>query len=178
MDLLGEPLTVGMPELPVNGRTTYGGHHFVHGRLLSDSPMRHHPLTPMTNPDLVAWLGMQTRRRVGLTPYAVVEGGPSAIAKHWSGTASAGVEISILDCLNDRHAADLCEAACELTVIRRFRVRDPSARGLAVARLDRRGSLRSTRGVDGQPWLRGAGGGGQLLGGDSGAECLACGTRG
>lgn len=75
LDELGEDFTVAVPALPVNGRTTYQGYHFVHRRLLSDSPMRHHPLTPMTNPGLVELLGRQTRRRVGLAPYAEVEAG-------------------------------------------------------------------------------------------------------
>src|SRR3712207_48290 len=47
MDELGEAFTVAVPALPVNGRTTYQGYHFVGSQLLSDSPMRLHPLTPM-----------------------------------------------------------------------------------------------------------------------------------
>lgn len=66
MDALGEGFTIALPALPVNGRTTYQGYHFVHQQLLSDSPMRDHPLTPMTNPNLVNLLGQQTKRKVGL----------------------------------------------------------------------------------------------------------------
>jgi uncharacterized protein YgbK (DUF1537 family) len=51
MDELGEPFTVALPALPVNGRTTYMGQHFVNGQLLSDSPMRNHPLTPVCRQD-------------------------------------------------------------------------------------------------------------------------------
>ena len=57
LEELNEDFTVALPALPVNGRTTYQGYHFVHGQLLSDSPMREHPLTPMTDPDLVRLLG-------------------------------------------------------------------------------------------------------------------------
>src|SRR3712207_6328295 len=53
LDELGEEFTVALPALPVNGRTTYQGHHFVHRQLLSDSPMRRHPLTPTTNPNQI-----------------------------------------------------------------------------------------------------------------------------
>jgi uncharacterized protein YgbK (DUF1537 family) len=40
------------------------GHLFVGDRLLSESPLRDHPLTPMTDPDLVRWLAHQTPRPV------------------------------------------------------------------------------------------------------------------
>src|SRR5919107_3226355 len=50
LEELGEEFTVALPALPVNGRTTYRGYHFVHDRLLSDSPMRDHPLTPKAVP--------------------------------------------------------------------------------------------------------------------------------
>ena len=76
LDELAEDFTIALPALPVNGRTTYQGYHFVHQQLLSDSPMREHPLTPMTNPNLVDLLGRQTARRVGLAPYQEVEAGP------------------------------------------------------------------------------------------------------
>ncbi len=45
---LGESFTMVCPALPVNGRTVYNGHLFVFGELLSDSGMRNHPVTPMT----------------------------------------------------------------------------------------------------------------------------------
>lgn len=37
------------PALPINGRTVYQGHLFVEDQLLSDSSMRHHPSTQMTD---------------------------------------------------------------------------------------------------------------------------------
>src|SRR5215216_2262657 len=75
LDETGEQFTIAVPALPVNGRTTYQGYHFVGDQLLSDSPMRHHPLTPMANPNLVDLLGRQTKRRTGLAPYNEVEAG-------------------------------------------------------------------------------------------------------
>ncbi len=117
MDTLSESFTIALPALPVNGRTTYCGYHFVKQRLLSDSPMRNHPLTPMTNPDLVDLLSRQTKRDVGLTPYVIVERGPDEIAKHWRELREQGCAISIVDCLSDEHASDLSEAACEMKLI-------------------------------------------------------------
>ena len=37
LDELGEDFTIALPALPVNGRTTYQGYHFVYQQLLSDS---------------------------------------------------------------------------------------------------------------------------------------------
>jgi uncharacterized protein YgbK (DUF1537 family) len=56
------------PAFPETGRTIYLGHLFVGDVLLSDSPMRNHPLTPMTDANLVRVLGRQTKAPVGLVP--------------------------------------------------------------------------------------------------------------
>src|SRR5215210_2019419 len=95
MEELNEPFTVALPALPVNGRTTYQGYHFVHEQLLSDSPMRNHPLTPMTNPDLVDLLGRQTRHRVSLAPYQEVEGGRDRLKQYFNELREQGVEIAL-----------------------------------------------------------------------------------
>src|SRR3954464_4856762 len=50
LEELGEHLTLVCPASPEHGRTSYLGHLFVGDALLSESPMRHHPLTPMTDP--------------------------------------------------------------------------------------------------------------------------------
>lgn len=114
---LGETFTIAFPALPVNGRTTYCGYHFVKGQLLSDSPMRLHPLNPMTNPNLVDFLSKQTSRIVGLTPYEIVARGAEAIASHWSQLRGQSVAVSIVDCLDDAHAASICDAACGLRLM-------------------------------------------------------------
>jgi len=49
---LGEPFTLAVPALPVNGRTQYLGHLFVNGVPLHESPLRNHPLNPMTTANL------------------------------------------------------------------------------------------------------------------------------
>ena len=53
MEALDCDLTVACPAFPATGRTIYKGHLFVFNELLSDSSMRNHPLTPMTDPSLV-----------------------------------------------------------------------------------------------------------------------------
>jgi uncharacterized protein YgbK (DUF1537 family) len=117
LDELGEEFTVAVPALPVNGRTTYQGHHFVNGRLLSDSPMRQHPLTPMTNPNLVELLGRQTRRKVGLAPYAEVEAGAEGLKAYLRGLRREGVSVALVDCLSERHLETICRATEGLRLV-------------------------------------------------------------
>ena len=67
MDALGADFTIACPAFPENGRTVFKGHLFVGDVLLSDSGMRNHPLTPMTDANLVRVLQAQcTKREVGL----------------------------------------------------------------------------------------------------------------
>ena len=78
LDELGADRTVVTPAYPANGRTVYKGHLFVGDLLLSESSMRNHPLTPMTDSNLVRVLQRQTDRPVGLlgTPdvtYAIAD---------------------------------------------------------------------------------------------------------
>jgi uncharacterized protein YgbK (DUF1537 family) len=97
MDLLGETRTIACPAFPANGRTVYLGHLFVGDRLLSESGMRDHPLTPMRDPDLVRVLGRQTQRQVHLIPHPVVAQGAAVIA-----AALDGMEgIAIVDALSE-----------------------------------------------------------------------------
>jgi 3-dehydrotetronate 4-kinase len=71
-DALGTSFTVANPAFPTNKRTVYQGYLFVGDVLLSESGMRHHPLTPMTDPSLVRVLQRQTKHKVGLVPYTMV----------------------------------------------------------------------------------------------------------
>jgi uncharacterized protein YgbK (DUF1537 family) len=67
-DALGVKGVVVCPAFPALGRTVYQGHLFVGDRLLDESGMQHHPLTPMTDADLRRWLRRQTRSAVGHVP--------------------------------------------------------------------------------------------------------------
>lgn len=64
-DALGTSGVIVCPAFPATGRTVYQGHLFVFDKLLSESGMQHHPLTPMTDPDIRRWLGHQTRGPIG-----------------------------------------------------------------------------------------------------------------
>src|SRR5215212_530230 len=114
---LGEEFTVALPALPVNGRTTYRGYHFVHERLLSDSAMREHPLTPMTDANLVRHLSRQTARRVGLAPYDAVGAGAEELKRRFERLRADGVSVAIVDCLSDAHVETICRASADLRLV-------------------------------------------------------------
>jgi uncharacterized protein YgbK (DUF1537 family) len=66
MNALQTDFTIACPAFPETGRTIYNGYLFVGDVPLNESGMRDHPLTPMTDANLVRVLQAQTRRSVGL----------------------------------------------------------------------------------------------------------------
>src|SRR6185369_6788281 len=84
MAALDTDFTIACPAFPANGRTIYKGHLFVGDQLLSDSGMRHHPLTPMTDSNLVRVLQQQASRPVGLVDCSIVSQGAAAIARRFA----------------------------------------------------------------------------------------------
>ncbi|MEZ5931536.1 MAG: four-carbon acid sugar kinase family protein [Alphaproteobacteria bacterium] len=117
MAALDTGFTIACPAFPENGRTVYQGHLFVGDRLLSESSMRHHPLTPMTDSDLVAVLGRQSRGKVGLLPFSVVDRGPDAIREAIERLRADGTRQAIADAISDRHLVALGHAAEGLKLI-------------------------------------------------------------
>lgn len=94
-------LAIGTPATPAVGRTQYLGHLFVGDRLLSESPLKDHPLTPMHDPDLVRVLGRQSTRTVGLVPVSAIRGGNESIRRTIDGLLAEGVGHVLLDALDD-----------------------------------------------------------------------------
>ena len=66
LDELGGALALVCPAFPANGRTIYQGHLFVGDRLLNESGMEKHPLTPMTDPDIRRVLAADAGSRSGI----------------------------------------------------------------------------------------------------------------
>lgn len=101
LDALGEKIAVVCPAYPANRRTVFQGHLFVDDALLSDSPMRNHPLTPMTDANLVRVLGRQSKHSVGLVPWQKVGAGDTAIAETLAALAAQGVRHAVVDAVRD-----------------------------------------------------------------------------
>ena len=101
MDALGTNFTVACPAFPENGRTVFKGYLFVGEELLHESGMRNHPLTPMTDSNLVRVMQSQTKRRVGLIDFQTVSQGHQAIEKKCADLREQGVSIAILDAVTN-----------------------------------------------------------------------------
>jgi 3-dehydrotetronate 4-kinase len=107
---LGSGFAIACPAFPANARSIYQGHLFVGGRLLNESGMENHPLTPMKDPDLVRVLARQTEGGVGLVPFAVVEQGAAAIRQAMTRFSESGRRYAIVDAVTDAHLVAIGEA--------------------------------------------------------------------
>ena len=114
MDELQAPFCVVTPAFPENGRTVFKGHLFVGDQLLSDSPMRLHPLTPMLDANLVrvlqAQLSVARGRKVGLIERATVAAGAAAVRKRIGVLQAQGVTLAIADAVDNADLWHLAEA--------------------------------------------------------------------
>ena len=101
MSALGTNFTIATPAFPDNKRTVFRGYLFAGDVLLNESGMQNHPLTPMTDANLVRVLQAQTKRMVGLIDYSVVARGADAIKERIAGLKSNGIGIAIVDAISN-----------------------------------------------------------------------------
>jgi len=101
LDALGATFTIATPAFPDNGRTVFRGYLFVGDVLLNESGMQHHPLTPMTDANLVRVLQSQCKRKVGLVDYRVVARGADAIRVRFDELQREGVAVAIVDAVSN-----------------------------------------------------------------------------
>ena len=117
MDALGCDFTIACPAFPENKRTVFKGYLFAGDVPLSESGMRDHPLTPMTDANLVRVLQAQVKRKVGLIDYTVVAQGAAAIAKRIAALKGEGVSIAIVDAISDDDLRRLGPARADLKLV-------------------------------------------------------------
>jgi len=139
MDELDAKFVVVTPAFPENARTVFKGHLFVGDLLLSDSPMRQHPLTPMTDANLLRVLQAQLDpargRKVGLIDYRCVAAGPAAIQERMAMLRAQGITLAIVDALNDDDLRALAAASAALPLVvagSGLAIGIPAVHGLAV----------------------------------------------
>lgn len=114
---LGSDFTLACPAFPENGRTIFRGHLFVQDQLLSESGMQHHPLTPMTDANLVRVLQAQTVLPVGLLRYDSVAQGVDAVRAKIAELRQKGVAMAIADALSDADLYTLGAACADLPLL-------------------------------------------------------------
>lgn len=89
------------PAFPAASRTVYQGHLFVGDKLLNESGLQNHPLTPMTDPDIRRWLQRQCRGEVGHAPLETVRRGADALAEALAAAGRAGRRLVVTDAVED-----------------------------------------------------------------------------
>jgi uncharacterized protein YgbK (DUF1537 family) len=114
---LGANFTIACPAFPENGRTIYRGYLFVADVLLNESGMQNHPLTPMTDANLVRVLQRQTTDKVGLLRYDTVAKDASAVRDNIAALQQNGVRVAIADAVSDKDLYTLGEACADLQLI-------------------------------------------------------------
>lgn len=97
------------PAFPKAGRTVYQGHLFVGDRLLSETGMRDHPITPMIDSDIRRWLGRQTTRAVGHLPLEQLRAG--RVHDALRAEVEADRQIVVCDAVTDDDLRQLGHAA-------------------------------------------------------------------
>ncbi|HZZ91067.1 MAG TPA: 3-oxo-tetronate kinase [Usitatibacter sp.] len=117
MDALGTDFTIACPAFPENRRTIFKGYLFAGDVLLNESGMQNHPLTPMTDANLVRVLQAQVKRKVGLIDYAVVARGEAAIRARIAQLRGDGVAIAIVDAVSDEDLRRLGPALRDMPLV-------------------------------------------------------------
>ncbi|RJL16489.1 3-oxo-tetronate kinase [Paracoccus siganidrum] len=116
-DALGTDRVIFCPAFPAAGRMVFQGHLFVGNRLLSESGMENHPLTPMTDPDLRRWLARQTARGVGHLPADAVWAGAAAARARLDAEVQAGRGLVVADAIRDQDLVTLGQAVADLPLL-------------------------------------------------------------
>jgi uncharacterized protein YgbK (DUF1537 family) len=117
LEALGSNFTIACPAFPVNGRTIYKGHLFVGDILLSDSGMRHHPLTPMTDASLVRVLQSQIKGRVGLAEYSTVLKGEQSVRARFKSLQEEGCNFAVVDAISNDDLMTIGAACAEMPLL-------------------------------------------------------------
>ncbi len=116
-DALEASPVIVCPAFPATGRSVYQGHLFVGDRLLSESGMQNHPLTPMTDPDLRRVLDRQSKGSVGHVPFTSVVEGPEAVRARLESEQAKGHRLIVADAVRDDDLRILGRAAADLALI-------------------------------------------------------------
>ncbi|THA09167.1 3-oxo-tetronate kinase [Rodentibacter pneumotropicus] len=117
LEALNEDFTVITPALPINGRTIFNGYLFVGNVLLNESGMRHHPITPMKDANLMRLMDAQAKGKTGLVSYADVIQGVEHVKSCFTQLKQAGFRYAVVDAADNRQLAALAEAVSDLKLV-------------------------------------------------------------
>ena len=110
-------IAIVCPAFPQNKRTIYKGHLFVGDQLLSDSSMKDHPLTPMTDASLVRLMQAQSRHPVAVLDLDTIRRGRDAIDNAFHELQTRGVRYAVTDAVADEDLITVGRAAADHKLI-------------------------------------------------------------
>ena len=114
MEELNTDFTIACPSFPDAGRTVYFGHMFVNGKPLNESGMENHPLTPMTDHNLVRWLDHQTKNNVGLIDFQTISKGANSVKERVESLKTNGYKYAIIDTIKNDDFDIICNGVKDL----------------------------------------------------------------
>lgn len=117
LEALNDDFTVITPALPINGRTIFNGYLFVGNLLLNESGMRHHPITPMKDANLMRLMDTQAKGKTGLVSYAEVIQGADHVKSCFTQLKQAGFRYAVVDATDNSQLAVLAEAVSDFKLV-------------------------------------------------------------
>ena len=116
-NLLDAPRVAFVPSSPEHRRTQYMGDLFVGAELLAESPMRYHPLTPMTDSFVPRLLEIQTQESVALIDHFEVRKGSDHLRTQLDAALSNGSRYIVIDAISETDLAQIGEACVDDTLV-------------------------------------------------------------
>ncbi|MGR3806740.1 3-oxo-tetronate kinase [Pasteurella testudinis] len=117
LNALDTDFTVISPALPINGRTIFNGYLFVGQSLLNESGMQNHPITPMTDANLVRLMDGQASGKTGLVSYADVIQGADNVKRCFEQLKQQGCRYAVVDAADNSQLAVLAEAIDDFKLV-------------------------------------------------------------
>jgi uncharacterized protein YgbK (DUF1537 family) len=117
LDALNEDFTVVVPAYPKYRRTVFQGHLFVGDLRLDESPLRHHPLNPMTDSSLIRLMEAQSKGKAGLVPFAAVHAGAKPLRKALDALRTQGKRYAVIDTVFDEDLHAIAEACAGMRLL-------------------------------------------------------------
>ena len=100
-EALATEFAIVCPAFPKTGRTVYQGHLFVGEQLLSESPMKDHPLTPMRDSYIPRLMAQQSHSSCGLIPLAQLRAGEQSLRRAMLELQAKGHRYGVVDIIDD-----------------------------------------------------------------------------
>ncbi|HRE22073.1 MAG TPA: four-carbon acid sugar kinase family protein [Rhabdaerophilum sp.] len=117
IDALDAPTTIVCPAFPTNKRTIYRGYLFVGDKLLNESGMEKHPITPMMDANLARWLSCQSKNRVGMISLDIIRRGVEGIRHALEEAAHRNEKLVVCDAIADEDLLALGHAAKGMALV-------------------------------------------------------------